>query len=75
MGKVEAEIEAFITDPLLQKRLAKYIVQRCVRNSVLEDLHAGIVPDSKAGDCSDVVDPRHTGKFLGVASLVSMTWR
>ena len=55
MGKVEAEIEAFVTDPLLQKRLAKYIVQRCVRNSVLEDLHAGIVPDSKAGDYSDVV--------------------
>ena len=55
MGKVEAEIEAFIMDPLLQKRLAKYIVQRCVRNSVLEDLHAGIVPDSKAGDYSDVV--------------------
>lgn len=50
MGKVEAEIEAFITDPLLQKRLAKYIVQRCVRNSVLKDLHAGIVPNSKAGD-------------------------
>ena len=35
--------------------MAKYLVQRCFRNSALEDLHAGIVPDSKAGDYSDVV--------------------
>ena len=35
--------------------LAKHIVLKCFRNSVLEDLHAGIVPLSKSGDYSDVV--------------------
>jgi hypothetical protein len=48
-------IRGFISDPVLEKRLAKYLVQRCFRNSVLEDLHAGTAPDSKAGDYSDVV--------------------
>ena len=53
--KTDDAIRVLITDPVLQKRLAKYLVQRCFRNSVLEDLHAGIAPDSKAGDYSDVV--------------------
>jgi hypothetical protein len=44
-----------ITDPAPQKRLAKYLVQRCFRNSVLEDVHAGIAPDSKAEDYSGVL--------------------
>ena len=52
---VDGAIQAFISDPVLQKRLAKYLVQRCFRNSALEDLHAGTAPDSKAGDYSDVV--------------------
>ncbi|MCL4488883.1 MAG: hypothetical protein M1570_12235 [Chloroflexi bacterium] len=47
-------VRAFITDPVLQKRLAKYLVLQCFRNSRLEDLHAGISPDSAAGDFSDV---------------------
>jgi hypothetical protein len=42
-------------DPVLQKRLAKYLVQQCFRNSMLEDLHCGITPSSAAGDYSDVV--------------------
>lgn len=45
----------FITDPVLQQRLAKHLVLKCFRNSVLEDLHAGKVPASKSGDFSDVV--------------------
>ncbi|MCC6392070.1 MAG: hypothetical protein IT167_15830 [Bryobacterales bacterium] len=45
---------AFITDPVLQKRLAKYLVLQCFRNSRLEDLHAGISPSSASGDYSDV---------------------
>ncbi|MCC6363115.1 MAG: hypothetical protein IT165_06290 [Bryobacterales bacterium] len=45
---------AFVTDPVLQKRLAKYIVHQCFRNSRLEDLHAGISPSSAVGDYSDV---------------------
>ena len=55
MENLDGAVRAFISEPALQKRLAKYLVQRCFRNSTLEDLHAGIAPDSKAGDCSDVV--------------------
>ena len=55
MSNAKRTIEAFVADPILQKRLAKYVVQRCFRNSALEDLHAGTVPTSKAGDYSDVV--------------------
>ncbi len=55
MDNADGAIRAFITDPVLQKRLAKYLVQRCFRNSALEDLHAGTAPDSRAGDYSDVV--------------------
>ena len=51
---VDDEVRAFVTDPILQKRLAKYLVLQCFRNSVLEDLHAGISPDSEVGDYSDV---------------------
>ena len=43
-----------IEDPVLLKRLAKYIVQQCFRNTVLEEYHAGTVPDSEIGDYSDV---------------------
>jgi len=55
MDKRGDAIRVLIRDPVLQKRLSKYLVQRCFRNSVLDDLHAGIAPDSKAGDYSDVV--------------------
>jgi hypothetical protein len=55
MDKKDEAIRVLITDPVLQKRLAKYLVHRCFRNSVLEDLHAGIAPDSNAGDYSDVL--------------------
>src|SRR6516164_3520203 len=34
--------------------LAKAIVALCVRNTLLEDLHAGTTPSSKTGDYSDV---------------------
>jgi len=55
MDKTANAWRVFVTDPILQKRLAKYLVHRCFRNSVLEDLHAGIAPESKTGDYSDVV--------------------
>jgi len=47
-------MRVFISDPELQKRLAKYMVLQCFRNSLLEDLHSGITPSSAAGDYSDV---------------------
>ena len=34
--------------------LARSIVLHCVRNTRLEDLHAGIYPDSATGDYTDV---------------------
>jgi hypothetical protein len=48
-------VKAFVTDPVMQQRLAKHLVLKCFRNSILEDLHTGAVPDSKIGDYSDVV--------------------
>ena len=47
-------LHACVTEPVLQQRLAKYMVLHCFRNSMLEDLHAGISPSSAAGDYSDV---------------------
>lgn len=36
------------------RRIALALVERCVRNTSLENLHAGTVPDSLTGDYSDV---------------------
>ena len=42
-------------NPALLKPLAKYTVQQCFRNTMLEEFHAGTVPDSRSGDFSDVI--------------------
>jgi len=42
------------TDKALAAALAKAIAALCVRNTFLEDLHAGTSPSSKTGDYSDV---------------------
>src|SRR5215475_10263798 len=42
------------TNPEVLQRLAKYLAQQCFRNTMLEDLHAGITPNSQTGDYSDV---------------------
>ncbi len=36
-------------------KLARILAMLCVRNTKLEDLHAGITPVSKTGDYSDVM--------------------
>ncbi len=36
-------------------RLAKVMAMMCVRNTKLENIHAGVVPVTKTGDYSDVV--------------------
>src|SRR6516225_1108971 len=46
---------AISSDPVVMKRLAKYLAQHCFRDTYLEDLHAGITPDSKTGDYTDVL--------------------
>ncbi|MFZ2738111.1 MAG: hypothetical protein WBI20_02650 [Burkholderiaceae bacterium] len=55
MTTTDGAIKAFIGNPQIQQRLAKYIALKCFRNSLLEDLHAGKVPDSQSGDFSDVI--------------------
>jgi hypothetical protein len=54
MSKDDA-VKALITDPVMQQRIAKHLVLKCFRNSVLEELHTGKVPASKTGDYSDVI--------------------
>ena len=36
-------------------RLAKVMAMMCVRNTMLENIHAGVVPVTRTGDYSDVV--------------------
>jgi len=36
-------------------RISKIMTMMCVRNTKLEDIHAGVVPVSKTGDFSDVM--------------------
>jgi len=36
-------------------KLAKLMTLMCVRNTIIESIHAGVVPVSKTGDYSDVV--------------------
>jgi hypothetical protein len=49
-GETAREISA---NSEVLKRLAKYIAQQCFRKTILEDLHAGITPDSQIGDYTD----------------------
>ena len=43
------------SNPELMKRLAKYLAQQCFRNTMREDLHAGITPSSQTVGYTDVV--------------------
>lgn len=43
-----------VAEKRIAAKLAKAMAILCVRNSCLEDLHAGIVPVTKTGDWSDV---------------------
>ena len=49
--------------PWVLKRLAKHMALQCVRNTRLEDLHAGTAPWSPAGDYSDVVVKTPAGEI------------
>lgn len=50
-------------------RIAKVIAMICVRNSRLEDLHAGQVPVTRTGDWSDVVVIDATGNRIPWAEV------
>ena len=45
-------------------RLAKVMAMMCMRNTKLEDLHAGVIPATKTGDYSDVVVVDATGRQI-----------
>jgi len=44
--------------------LAKIMGLMCVRNTMIEDIHAGVVPVSKTGDYSDVIVVDATGRKI-----------
>lgn len=43
MAEQDKLVKVLIADPALQQRLAKHLVLKCFRNSVLEDLGAGLI--------------------------------
>jgi len=45
-------------------KLAKVLAMMCVRNTMLEDLHAGTHPISETGDYSDVTVTDATGRTI-----------
>ncbi len=49
-------------------KLAKLLTMLCVRNTKLEDLHAGTAPVSKTVDYSDVMVIDAEGRDRGLAS-------
>jgi hypothetical protein len=49
-----AGLQHLAESDLIRKRLAKLMALRCFRNTYLEELHAGIVPQTKTGDFADV---------------------
>jgi len=50
----KSALREIATNEVVMKRLAKLMALECFRNSKLEDLHAGIYPNSQSGDYSDV---------------------
>ena len=54
MTDIDESIKELLRNPEFQQRLAKYIAERCFRNSLLEDFHTGKEPETETGDYSDV---------------------
>jgi len=52
------------TEERLAAKLAKMMALMCVRNTFLEDLHAGKYPTTKTGDYSDVKVIDGTGREI-----------
>jgi hypothetical protein len=75
MDNVDGAIRAFINDAAMQKRLAKYLVQRCFRNSALEHLHAGTAPIRRPEIIPMRWSSRRSVRFPGVGSRDSMMER
>jgi hypothetical protein len=65
------------SNPEVLKRFAKYLAQQCFRNTMLEDLHAGIIPDSVTGGYSDVAvrSPMSSGIGDGIPPLSQLIVR
>ncbi len=52
------------TDRKIAAQLSKTLAAMCVRNTEIEDIHAGISPITKAGDYSDVKVIDATGREI-----------
>jgi hypothetical protein len=52
-AKRETDLTRDLPDAAV-RRIALALVEQCVRNTRLEDIHAGTVPESLTGDYSDV---------------------
>jgi hypothetical protein len=65
-------LDALRGNTVLQQRLAKYLVLQCVRNSRLEDLHAGITPSSATGDYADVTITSPFGTIPCYSTLLDL---
>ena len=64
-------LDAIRGNAVLQQRLAKSVLQ-CVRNSQLEDLHAGIVHHPLPAIMRTSRSPAHSAQFRGPVSPASM---
>ncbi len=61
-GETAREIS---TNPEVLKRLAKYLAQQCFRNTMLEDLHAGLLRSRRSATTQTWSSGRPTGRFPG----------
>jgi hypothetical protein len=55
--------------------LVKIMGLMCVRKTMIEDIHAGVVPVSKTGDYSDVVVVDATGRKIPWAEVSHLMTR
>ena len=60
----------------LTSLLVRTMALLCVRNTMIEDIHAGLVPVTRTGDYSDItVIDADGGGFRGWRSRISTTMR
>jgi hypothetical protein len=59
----------------IAKRLALGMAILCVRNTSIEDIHAGIAPHSQAGDFSDAKVVTADGEIRGTGCRASVMMR
>jgi hypothetical protein len=62
-------------DPVILKRLAKYLVQQCFRNTVIEDYHAGYGPGPGKSNASRITQAEMKALMIeAVEKTYSFLW-